>query len=32
MPWIPGMLSAPALEQLEENRQHRLVRVPYFEG
>jgi SnoaL-like domain len=32
MPWAPELFSAPALEQLEDKRQHRLAIVPFFDG
>lgn len=32
MPWAPELFSAPALEQLEDKRQHRLAMVPFFDG
>ncbi len=32
MPWLPELFSAPALAKLEEQAQHELVTVPFFEG
>jgi len=32
VPWLPELFSAPALEQLEDRRQHELVSVPYYDG
>jgi hypothetical protein len=32
MPWVPELFSVPALERLEEERQHKLATVPYFAG
>jgi hypothetical protein len=32
MPWVPEMFSAPALAQVLETRQQKLVAVPYFDG
>jgi SnoaL-like domain len=32
MPWAPELFSAPVLARLEEQRQHKLITVPYFDG
>jgi hypothetical protein len=32
MPWLPELFSAPVLARLEEERQHELATVPYFDG
>ena len=32
MPWAPELFSAPVLAQLEEQRQHKLVDVPLWDG
>jgi SnoaL-like domain len=32
MPWVPELFSAPALEQIQEQRRHGLVSVPFFDG
>jgi hypothetical protein len=32
MPWVPELFSTPALAQLEEQRRHELVSVPFFDG
>ena len=32
MPWAPELFSAPALEELEEERRHELAPVPFFAG
>jgi len=32
MPWAPELFSAPVLARLEEQRQHKLVDVPLWDG
>src|SRR6476659_8763183 len=32
MPWVPELFSAPTLARLEEQRQHKLVDVPFWDG
>ena len=32
MPWAPELFSAPVLARLEEQRQHKLVDVPFWDG
>jgi len=32
VPWVPELFTAPALEHLEEQRRHKLVSVPFFDG
>ena len=32
MPWVPELFSAPVLARLEEQRQHKLVDVPFWDG
>ena len=32
MPWAPELFSSPVLQQMEEERRHKLVEVPFFDG